>query len=112
MRILCNICWKARFSRRQGSLGSANKEIGEFTTRTEGVADFANVPCGSWTATVTKAGFEDGSLSIQTAGEPINEKSIALSPKIVRASTEVTDSTPHVEQSASENNEYCRPRRM
>jgi hypothetical protein len=86
-------------------LGSPAKEIGEFTTRTEGVADFANVPCGSWTATVTKAGFEDGSISIQTAGETIIEKSIALSPKIVRASTEVTDSTPHVEQSASENNE-------
>jgi hypothetical protein len=86
-------------------LGSAAKEIGEFTTRTEGVADFANVPCGSWTATVTKAGFEDGSISIQTAGEPSIEKSIALSPKIVHVSTEVTDSTPHVEQSASENNE-------
>jgi hypothetical protein len=85
-------------------LGSASKEIGVFTTNTDGLADFVNVPCGSWTAAITKEGFEDASLAIRTVGQPNLEKSVVLSPKIVHVSADVTDAPAHVEQSASENN--------
>ncbi len=86
-------------------LASEGKVFGVFTTRTEGLADFTSVPCGAWTVSVTKEGFEDGSLTFQSPGQQTLEQSVVLSPKVVRASADVTASSTYVEPSSSENNE-------
>jgi hypothetical protein len=75
------------------------------STRSEGFAIFKSVPCGEWTVTVSKEGFEDRSALVTLGAQPVLKVVIALNPQINRTRVEVTDSAPPVEQSSSQNYE-------
>ena len=86
-------------------LASDSGTLGERSTQTIGFADFAKVPCGAWTVTVNKEGFEPVVRPLQLNGAPNTEISVALTPKMMTSSVDVTASSPLVaEQSASSSN--------
>jgi hypothetical protein len=73
-------------------------------TGTEGIADFEGIPCGAWTVTASKEGFETTEAAVQIASAANREISLILTPKMQSTQVEVTESQPAVEQSAAENN--------
>ena len=86
-------------------LGTDATVFGTQSTPASGIAEFVQVPCGSWTAKATKDGFEDSSLTVEIKGEPAAEVTVTMNPKINRSTLEVTDTPPPVEQSSSQNYE-------
>lgn len=85
----------------QIQLASGAQKFGPKTTGTEGVADFSNVPCGHWTATATKAGFEANTVTAEI-NSPLNaEITIVLSPQMLRSSVNVDEKAPPVEQNSN-----------
>ncbi len=89
----------------QVRLGSDATDVGVQTTRSMGLVNFTNVPCGSWTVRATKEGFEESGSPVQIRGEGAIEVTIVLNPRILRTSANVTETAPAVEQSAAESNE-------
>ena len=80
--------------------------LGGRTTQTVGFAEFRNVPCGTWTITIAKDGFETVVRTAQVTGPAISEIRAILTPKMQTSSVEVTDTAaPPVEQSASQSHE-------
>ena len=75
------------------------------STQTLGVADFRKIPCGAWTVTVSKDGFDTTTRNVQIANSANLEIQLVLTPKMQVTSVDVVESAPPVEQSASENNE-------
>lgn len=80
-------------------------EVGVQSTPASGLAEFQNVPCGSWNVRASKEGFEDTTITVALRGEPSTEATVTLNPKINRSSVDVTDTPPPVEQSSSQNYE-------
>lgn len=84
-------------------------DAGEFGTRptsSQGSAEFQKVPCGAWTISATKEGFEESKTTAQITGEGLVQVSLTLNPQINRSSVDVTDTPPApVEQSSSHNYE-------
>jgi hypothetical protein len=74
-------------------------------TGTEGFADFARLPCGPWTVTASKQGFEMTEKGIQIVNAANLEISLVLTPKMQSTTVDVTETQPPVEQSAAANNE-------
>ena len=71
-------------------------------TSSKGVAEFSDLACGPWTASVAKAGFQELRQSFQASGKPSAELSLALTAvPVVQDSVEVHDTVPSLEQSAS-----------
>ncbi len=70
-----------------------------------GLAEFEQVACGSWTLKTAKDGFEDSSIAVEITGAPAVEVTITMNPRINRATLDVTDTPPLVEQSSSQNYE-------
>ncbi len=71
-------------------------------TSEQGIAEFSDLACGEWTASVGKAGFRELRESFQVAGKSSAELSLTLAEvPVVRDSVEVHDTTPTLEQSAS-----------
>ncbi len=91
----------------QVKLESAGSIIREQSTLSLGVADFQNVPCGSWSVQASKAGFEDVISSVDITDHTAGEVSLVLIPRMQRSSVEVKEQAPAVEQSSSENNELA-----
>jgi hypothetical protein len=89
----------------QVRVASDKADLPTETTHSMGVADFKNVPCGSWTVHAVKAGFEESTSTIQIKNGSIAEISLVLTPAMHRSRVEVVEKAPAVEQSASENNE-------
>ncbi len=89
----------------QVGLGQDGKEIGAQGTQTTGLANFANVPCGSWMVRAAKEGFEESSSTVQVSSGSNIDVTLVLNPRIVRTSANVTETIAPVEQSASESNE-------
>jgi hypothetical protein len=87
----------------QVRVGSDSREIGTHATPSMGLADFSDVPCGSWTVRAVKEGFEDTIHTVEIAGAGVVEVSLTLLPQIKRSSMDVTDTPPPVEQSSSQN---------
>ena len=85
-------------------VSSAAASAGSHSTQSEGLADFQNIPCGAWTITVVKDGFETATRTVEIAG-PRTEATLVLTPKMQVTKVEVTTNAPPVEQSASENHE-------
>lgn len=79
------------------------KPFAERLTNTPGGADFQGVPCGSWLVTASKDGFEPASKTFQRPS--VQSVTLILNPKMQVSSVDVTDSTPPVEQTASEKSE-------
>lgn len=75
------------------------------STQTLGVADFKNVPCGAWTVSVVKDGFETATRGVSITKAANLEVKLILTPKMQVTSVDVVESAPPVEQSASQNNE-------
>lgn len=72
------------------------------TTSSEGVAEFSNLPCGAWTASVAKTGFQELREPFQVSERSSAELNLTLAAMpVVRDSFEVRDTTPSLEQSAS-----------
>jgi hypothetical protein len=82
-----------------------DQSFGNRDTGTEGFADFARVPCGPWTVTASKQGFESTEKGVQIANAANLEISLVLTPKMQSTTVDVTETQPPVEQSAAENNE-------
>ena len=89
----------------QVRVGLGSSEIGVRSTETSGIADFANVPCGSWTVRASKAGFEDRESSVSITSGASAQVSLVLEPKILRTTTEVTEVAPPVAQTSSQTTE-------
>jgi hypothetical protein len=86
-------------------VASSAGEIGTEKTRSMGIADFENVPCGSWTVHAVKPGFEESTSTIQIKDGSMADISLVLTPQIQHSSIDVVEKAPAIEQSASENNE-------
>jgi hypothetical protein len=86
-------------------LRSASTSLGDQSTQTAGFADFANIPCGSWTVAVAKEGFDTATKPVEITAAANAEIRLILTPKMQTTSVEVTAEAPPVEQSASESNE-------
>jgi hypothetical protein len=71
-------------------------------TSQEGIAEFSDLACGGWTASVAKTGFQDLRESFQVSEKSNAELSLKLTEApVVRDSVEVHDTMPTLEQSAS-----------
>jgi hypothetical protein len=89
----------------QVRIGPASAELAARSTETGGIADFQQVPCGSWPVRVSKPGFEDRESTVQINSGGNVELNIVLEPTILRTTTEVTDVVAPVAQTSSQNNE-------
>lgn len=89
----------------QVHLASGVTSLANRGTGTEGFADFAGVPCGSWDITASKEGFETIMASIQLTSAANRELSLVLTPKRQSTSIDVTETEPPVEQSPAASNE-------
>ena len=85
----------------QVQVASGAQKLGFAITGSQGIADFSNVPCGLWTATAAKTGFEEHTGDIQVQSAAAAELTIVLSPQIVHSSVNVEEKAPPVEQTAS-----------
>ncbi len=85
----------------QVQISSADKKLGPEVTHAEGVADFANVPCGTWTVSATKSGFEDATGTAQIESAISREITLVMNPQIVRSSVNVEEKAPPVAQNSS-----------
>lgn len=85
----------------QLQLTSGNSKLGPQVTGSQGASDFANVPCGTWTATASKPGFDNNNATVQIQSAAPAEVTIVLNPQIVRSSVNVEEKVPPVEQSSS-----------
>lgn len=83
-------------------VGSETQEVAIMQTPATGLADFVNVPCGSWKVTASKEGFEESAASAEITAESVVEIGLTLNPTINRSSVDVTDTPPPVEQSSSQ----------
>lgn len=86
-------------------LASGQNALGPQMTGSEGMSDFANVACGAWTATASKAGFDDSSANVLVESAASAEVTIVLNPSIVRSSINVEEKAPPVQQASSVQNE-------
>lgn len=87
-------------------VGSDTQEVATVMSPTTGLADFINVPCGSWTVRASKEGFEDSTAIVQMTEGTTLEIGLTLNPTINRSSLDVTDTPPPpVAQSSSQNYE-------
>jgi hypothetical protein len=84
---------------------SSSLKIGPRRTEAEGIIDFQNIPCGSWTVGASKAGFEDRDSAVEIASGGNVELTIVLEPKMLRTTAEVTDAAPPVAQASSQTTE-------
>ena len=82
-------------------LASGGQKLGPEITGSQGTVDFANVPCGTWTASGSKTGFDDNSASVQIHSAEAAEVTVVLSPGIVRSSVNVEEKVSPVEQSSA-----------
>lgn len=83
------------------TMRSGQQAAGPKVTQTSGIADFKNVPCGSWTVHASKAGFEDAETTVQVTASGAAQVSLNLELKIVHSSVEVNEKSPPLEQSAT-----------
>ncbi len=86
-------------------VASATSSLGVLSTRTEGLAEVEEVPCGTWNITVSKVDFESSTQSIEIAAAAGKEVRIILTPRRQSSSVDVVEKIPPVEQSASTSNE-------
>jgi hypothetical protein len=84
---------------------SGSTEAGLRQTQATGVADFENVPCGSWTVRGTKQGFDDSTASVVVNGAAGAQLTLVLVPRMARSSVDVTEIATPVQQSSSPDNE-------
>jgi hypothetical protein len=86
-------------------LSSDAASLEKRSTQTTGIADFKGIPCGAWTVTATKEGFESKTQAVRIASGANLEVRLILTPKMQVTSVDVTDTAPRLEQSAAVNNE-------
>ena len=86
-------------------LNSEAASLPNRSTQTTGLADFQRVPCGSWSVTVGKEGFETVTRTVQIANAANTEVTLLLTPRRQITSVDVTGTPPPVEQSVSQNYE-------
>jgi hypothetical protein len=86
-------------------VASSDQSLAARDTSTEGFAAFAGIPCGSWTVTASKPGFESTEKAVQIASAVNLEISLVLTPKMQATTVDVTETQAPVEQSAAQNNE-------
>src|SRR5260370_24150060 len=67
----------------QVRIGLGAREIGTPTTETGGIAEFKNIPCGSWTVRASQAGFEDRYGTVSNASGSNALLSLVLEPTIL-----------------------------
>lgn len=87
------------------NVASNSTPAGDRSTQTSGLAAFEKVPCGAWTVTVTKDGFETATRTVEIASSSPHNINVVLTPKMQSAKIDVSAAPPPVEQSASSNNE-------
>jgi hypothetical protein len=87
-------------------VGSDSTSVSTLSTQSSGIAEFAQVPCGSWTIKATKEGFDDSRANVEIVGGPLMEITLTMNPSANRSSVDVSASSPApVEQSSSQNYE-------
>ena len=88
------------------SLRSPNgSELNSRQTPAMGVADFDGVPCGVWTARISKEGFDELESTATVTADRVAEIVAILTPSARHSSLDVTDTPPPVSQSATQNYE-------
>src|SRR5579871_4240427 len=78
---------------------------GNKSTATLGYAQFEQVPCGRWTVTVAKDGFETATREVPIVGSGEVEIRMILTPRMQTSSVDVVESVGQLEQSAAQQNE-------
>jgi hypothetical protein len=92
-------------------VGSDSLEVATQPTEASGLAEFKQVPCGSWTVKATKDGFEDSSSTFEITREDTGATAVVtliMNPRTKRSSVDVSASASEpspVEQSSSQNYE-------
>ena len=108
LRVLVKDSQEATIFAAKVRVGSDSVEVATQSTPASGLAEFENVPCGSWTVKATKEGFEDAgaTVGITDEGDSVFEVTLTMDPQTSRSSIDVSASSPApVEQSSSQNYE-------
>ncbi len=85
-------------------VASTTSTLSNLSTRTEGLTEVEEIPCGTWNITVTKADFETSTQTIEIASAASREVRFILTPRRQSSSVDVVEKIPPVEQSASTSN--------
>jgi hypothetical protein len=110
VRVLVKDSQEAPIYKAKVSIGSDTSEVATVLTPVSGVAEFASVPCGEWSAKATKEGFKDSGTRVEVLDRrgafPVLEVTLTMEPQTNRSSLNVTASVPApLEQSSSQNYE-------
>ena len=113
LRVLVKDSQEATIYGAKVRVGSASVEVATQSTPASGLAEFPEVPCGAWTVTASKDGFEDSTSTIgitaDNAGEPATEITLTMNPAANRSSVDVNGGPPAVEQQNSSQNYELHP---
>jgi hypothetical protein len=111
LRVLVKDSQEATIYGAKVRVGTSNTEVATQSTPTSGLVEFSSVPCGAWTITATKDGFQESSgtigITVEDAGRPPIEISLTLNPERSRSSVDVKggDDPAPIAQSSSQNYE-------
>jgi hypothetical protein len=86
-------------------VASKTETLGNRSTATLGYAEFQRAPCGVWTVTVTKEGFETATREVTVTSSANLQIRLILTPKMQASSVDVVEAVSPVEQSASQQNQ-------
>jgi hypothetical protein len=86
-------------------VSSKTGTLGDRSTATLGYAEFQRAPCGVWTVTVTKEGFETATREVTVTSSANFEIRLIVTPKMQTSSVDVVEAVSPVQQSASQQNQ-------
>jgi len=87
------------------SVASGTRTLGNRSTGTLGYAEFQQTPCGAWTATVAKEGFETATREVQITSSANVVIRLIVTPKMQTSSVDVVEPVGPLEQSAAQQNQ-------
>src|SRR5215469_4510173 len=105
LRVLVRDSQEAPIFDAQVQVSLDSVEVGVRQTPASGLAEFGQTPCGSVSVRASRDGFEDTVIKIEVGEGLVADSAITLNPKIARASMDVTDTPPPVEQNSTQNYE-------
>lgn len=105
LRVLVKDSQEAPIYDAEVRVSGAERDLPVQKTDANGLAEFTQVSCGGWTVTAAKTGFGDSKATAEVGGNPVAEITLTMNPEINRASLEVTDTAPPIEQTSSRNYE-------
>ena len=86
-------------------IASGAQALGQSSTLSLGVVDFANLPCGSVSVSAAKQGFDPAAGAVTMTDAARAQITLTLRPQAQRSSVDVTDTAAPIEQASSQSTE-------